>query len=323
MLLAGDVGGTKTLLGLFEDAVRRPEQVAVRTYSTHDFPNLIAMIEDFKQAGGAGGEIDSACVGVAGPVIGNVGHLTNVPWRVEGDQIARTFGIARVSIVNDLVAMARAVPLLEGEELHTLQAGVFRRDGNIAVIAAGTGLGEALLHRVDGRYIPASSEGGHADFAPRNEREIAVLRDLTVRFGRASVEDVLSGPGLQNLHRVTHHGTCPAAGGADEPPSPAAISDAALERRCPACVEALEIFVDAYGAEAGNLALRSLATGGVFVGGGIAPKILAALGDGRFMRTFVAKPPHVPLLTTMPVHVIVNAHAALLGAAVCARALAD
>ena len=234
------------------------------------------MIEDFKQTAGAGHAIDAACFGVAGAVIGTVGHLTNVPWRVEAEQIAETFGIARVSIVNDLAAMAQAVPLLEGDELHTLQRGEFRRDGNIAVIAAGTGLGEALLHRVDGRYIPSPGEGGHADFAPRNEREIVVLRDLTVRFGRASVEHVLSGPGLQNLHRVTHRHACPAAAGADEPPSPAAISDAALERRCPSCVEALEIFVDAYGAEAGNLALRSLATGGVFVGGGIAPKILAA-----------------------------------------------
>ena len=323
MLLAGDVGGTKTLLGLFEDTGRRPVKVASRAYSTPSFPNLVVMIEDFKQTAGAGHAIDAACFGVAGAVIGSVGHLTNVPWRVEAEQIAETFGIFRVSIVNDLAAMAQAVPLLEGDELHTLQRGEFRRDGNIAVIAAGTGLGEALLHRVDGRYVPSPGEGGHADFAPRNEREIVVLRDLTVRFGRASVEHVLSGPGLQNLHRVTHRHACPAAASADELPSPAAISDAALERRCPSCVEALEIFVDAYGAEAGNLALRSLATGGVFIGGGIAPKILAALSDGRFMRAFVAKPPHVPLLSTMPVHVVANADAALIGAAVCAQSVAS
>ena len=217
--------------------------------------------------------------------------------------------------------MAQAVPLLEGDELHTLQRGEFRRDGNIAVIAAGTGLGEALLHRVDGRYIPSPGEGGHADFAPRNEREIVVLRDLTVRFGRASVEHVLSGPGLQNLHRVTHRHACPAAEGADEPrrrlprfpmrPSRGDVHRASKRWRFSST---------SYGAEAGNLALRSLATGGVFVGGGIAPKILAALSDGRFMRAFVAKPPHVPLLSTMPVHVIVNADAALVGAAVCAQA---
>jgi glucokinase len=333
MLLAGDVGGTKTRLGLFKAIGRRPPPVATREYATLDFPSLVAMIEDFRNAAGSGSAIDAACFGVAGPVIGNVGHLTNVPWRVEADRIAGMFSIRRVSILNDLEATAHAVPLLESTELHTLQGAAFRRDGNIAVIAAGTGLGEALLHRVDGRYIPSPGEGGHADFAPRNEREIAVLRDVTMRFGRASVEDVLSGPGLQNLHRVTHRSgdpervalqnACPAAEGGHDTPSAAAISRAALEKRCPECVEALEMFVDVYGAEAGNLALRSLATGGVFVGGGIAPKILPALTEGRFMRAFVAKPPHVPLLSSMPVHVIVNTDAALIGAAACAGMLAD
>ena len=347
MLLAGDVGGTKTRLGLFDAIGRRPPQLVTREYATLDFPSLVAMLEDFRKAAGSGSAIDAACFGVAGPVIGNVGQLTNVPWRVEADRIAGMFSIRRVSILNDLEATAHAVPLLDSTELHTLQEGMFRRDGNIAVIAAGTGLGEALLHRVAGRYIPSPGEGGHADFAPRNEREIAVLRDVTMRFGRASVEHVLSGPGLQNLHRVTHrigdpervalqntHRTsdaervarqkaCPAAEDEDDTVSAAAISRAALEKKCPECVEALEMFVDIYGAEAGNLALRSLATGGVFVGGGIAPKILPALTDGRFMRAFLAKPPHVALLSSMPVHVIINTDAALIGAAVCAGTLAD
>jgi glucokinase len=333
MFLAGDVGGTKTRLGLFKAIGRRPPPVVTREYATLDFPSLVAMIEDFRKAAGSGSSIDAACFGVAGPVIGNVGHLTNVPWRVEADQIAELFSIRRVSILNDLEATAHAVPLLDSTELHTLQEGAFRRDGNIAVIAAGTGLGEALLHRVDGRYIPSPGEGGHADFAPRNEREIDVLRDVTMRFGRASVEHVLSGRGLQNLHRVTHRrgdpervarqDACPAAEDGDDTPSAASISRAALEKKCPECVEALEMFVDVYGAEAGNLALRSLATGGVFVGGGIAPKILPALTDGRFMRAFMAKPPHVPLLSSMPVHVIVNSDAGLIGAAVFAGILAD
>ena len=322
MLLAGDVGGTKTRLGLFKAIGRRPPQVAVREYATLDFPNLTRMIEDFKTSAGSSVAIEAACFGVAGPVVGRVGHLTNVPWRVDADHIAGTFGIPRVSILNDLAATAYAVPLLDGTELHSLQQGTFRSDGNIAVIAAGTGLGEALLHRVDARYIPSAGEGGHADFAARNEREIGLVRDLTIRFGRASVEHVLSGPGLQNLHRVTHQNACPAAEGKEMPPA-AAISRAALEKRCPDCVEALEMFVDAYGAEAGNLALRSMATGGVFVGGGIAPKILPALTDGRFMRAFVEKPPHVPLLFTMPVHIIVNTDAGLIGAAVCAHTLTD
>ena len=321
MLLAGDVGGTKTRLGLFAATGSRPSSVAAREYATRDFPNLIAMLEEFRTAAGSASAITAACFGVAGPVLGRVGHLTNVPWRVEADQVAEVFGIPRVSILNDLDAMAHAVPLLDGRELHTLQPGV-RRDGNMAVIAAGTGLGEALLHRVNGRYRPSPGEGGHADFAARNEREIAVLRHLTATFGRASVEHVLSGPGLKNLSRITHQ-HAGAAHGADGTPSAAAISKAALERTCAACVEALEVFVDVYGAEAGNLALRSLAIGGVFIGGGIAPKILPALTDGRFVQAFVAKPPHDALLAAVPVHVIVNAHAGLIGAAVCARTLTD
>jgi glucokinase len=321
MLLAGDVGGTKTRLGLFKVIGSRPPLVAAREYSTLEFPSLVAMIDDFRKAAGSSTRIDAACFGVAGPVIGNAGHLTNVPWRVDGDEIAGTFGISRVSILNDLEALAHAVSALDRSELHTLQEGRVRRDGNIAVIAAGTGLGEALLHRVDGRYVPSPGEGGHADFAPRNEREIALLRALTARFGRASVEHVLSGPGLQNVYRVTHRDACTA--GLDAAPPAAAISGAALEKRCPACVEALEMFVEAYGAEAGNHALRSLATGGVFIGGGIAPKILPALGDGRFIDAFVSKPPHVPLLAAIPVHVIINSNAGLVGASVCARHLTD
>ena len=319
MLLAGDVGGTKTRLGLFKVAVGRPPQVAAHEYSTQQFPSLAAMIDDFRKTAGSSSTIDAACFGVAGPVIANVGHLTNVPWLADGDEIAGRFGISRVSILNDLEAMAHAVPVLDRHELHTLQEGRIRRDGNIAVIAAGTGLGEALLHRVEGRYLPSPGEGGHADFAPRTEREIALLRELIARFGRASVEHVLSGPGLQNLYRLTHRDAC--AGGLGDAPAAAAISTAALEKRCPACVEALEMFVEAYGAEAGNHALRSLATGGVFIGGGIAPKILPALGAGHFINAFVSKPPHVRLLTAMPVHVIINANAGLVGAAVSARSL--
>jgi glucokinase len=319
MLLAGDVGGTKTRLGLFKVIGGRPPQVAAHEYTTRQFTSLAAMITEFRKAAGSSSRIDAACFGVAGPVIANAGQLTNVPWRVDGDEIAGTFGISRVSILNDLEALAHAVPVLEHSELHTLQEGRFRSDGNIAVIAAGTGLGEALLHRVNGRYIPSPGEGGHADFAPRTEREIALLRDLAARFGRASVEHVLSGPGLQNIYRMTHPDAC--AGGLDEAPTAAAISTAALEKRCPACVEALEMFVEAYGAEAGNHALRSLATGGVYIGGGIAPKILPALGDGRFVEAFASKPPHVPLLKAMPVHVIVNDDAGLIGAAVAARSL--
>jgi glucokinase len=314
VLLAGDVGGTKTLLGVFGAKGPRPEPLAWRAFDTLAYRDLPSMIADF-EAVRAHGPIHAACFGVAGPVVGNVGHLTNVPWRVDGAQVARAYGVPQVAILNDLEAMAHAVPVLHGQELDTLQRGSPAARGNIAVIAAGTGLGEALLHHVDGRYVPSAGEGGHADFAARNDREIAVMRALTERFGRASIEHVLSGPGLQNLHPITHRSPCVASADG-EAPAAAAISTAALTKACPCCVEALEIFVDVYGAEAGNLALRCLATGGVFVGGGIAPKILPALADGRFMRAFLAKPPHVALLSAMPVHVILNEEAGLLGAAV-------
>jgi glucokinase len=190
----------------------------------------------------------------------------------------------------------------------------------MALIAAGTGLGEALLHDVDGRFIASASEGGHADFSARSEREFTLVRRLIARDGRAEVEDVVAGRGFVNLHPITHRAPCAAGVDLQDPDAPAAISQAGLERRCPGCVEALDMFVEAYGSEAGNLALRLFATGGVFVGGGIAPKILPALATGAFMRAFTDKPPMVDLLRSMPVKVILNEHAGLLGAAVAAHA---
>ena len=175
--------------------------------------------------------------------------------------IGTAFGIPSVALLNDLQAMAYGVPVLHGSELHVLQEGEALRGGNMALIAAGTGLGEALLHNVDGRFMPSASEGGHADFAARTEREIALLRDLTTRYGRADVEHVVSGRGLVNVHHRTHDGNASPFEDHEDPDAPAAISTAALERRCGGCVEALDIFVEAYGAEAGNLALRTVATG--------------------------------------------------------------
>lgn len=320
MILAGDIGGTKTLLGLFDAAPVRPRAITVESFGTLDFDDLPSMIAVFLQrAGAAKGAINRACFGVAGPVIAEAATLTNVPWRVEADEVAAAFTIGRVILLNDLEAMAWSVPVLREGEVHVLQEGVALRGGNIALIAAGTGLGQAMLHAVDGRFIPSPSEGGHADFAARNDREIALLRDLTERFGRAEVEHVVSGKGLINIHVVAHRDQpCRAAVDLESPDAAASISRAALERTCAGCIETLEIFVEAYAAEAGNVALRSVATGGVFIGGGIAPKILPALTTGVFMRAFAAKPPLDAMLKAMPVKIILNADAALLGAAVFA-----
>ncbi len=318
MLLAGDVGGTKALVGLFVDGPVRPRLVDARTFATRDHAGLEEVIEAFLGAQPSPvPRLAAASFGVAGPIINQVAHLTNVAWVVDAARIASRFAISSVTLLNDLQAMAYSVPVLEPGELAVVQEGRAEPTGNAALIAAGTGLGEALLHNVDGRFIPSPTEGGHADFAPRTADEMALLEHLVSRFGRADYERVISGPGLTNIHRFTHPHGC-AAGGieAGQAAPPALVSAAALGRRCPACVRALELFVSVYGAEAGNLALRSVATAGVFVGGGIAPKILPALLDGRFIEAFRAKGPMEGLLSRVPVSVILNDHAALLGAAV-------
>jgi len=278
---------------------------------------LTDIIAEFlKEERVAGASISDACFGVAGPVIDEAAELTNVPWRVDARKVARVFRLRRVSLLNDLEAMGYSVPVLRNDEVLVLQEGDAIAGGNIGLIAAGTGLGEALLHNVGGRFIPSASEGGHADFAARTEREIGLLKHLTARYGRADVEHVVSGRGLVNIHRYLHVKPCAAGIQIDDPDAPPAISTAALERRCDACVATLDLLVEAYGAEAGNLALRGVTTGGLFVGGGIAPKILPLMTNGAFMRAFRAKPPLEPMVEKMPVKIILNAQAGLLGAAV-------
>jgi len=319
MLLAGDIGGTKTLLGIFDHSSARPRPVVVRSFSTLDYDDLTTMAAALLSENDATrASIDTACFGVAGPVIGESATMTNIPWRIDARRVRSAFGFRRVKLLNDLEAMAYSIPVLQDDEVRVLQKGEPVARGNIALIAAGTGLGEALMHNVDGRYIASPTEAGHADFGARTERELALVREMTPRYGRVDVERVISGRGLALLHTFTHKDPCEDGIDADAADAPALISQAALERRCPRCVEALDMFVEAYGAEAGNLALRSVATGGVFVGGGVAPKILPALTAGSFMRAFNAKEPLGALVSRMPVKIILNAEAGLLGAAVYA-----
>jgi glucokinase len=323
MILAGDVGGTKTLIGLFETHRQRPVRVAMRTFPTTKFPGLPAIIETFYREHGSRPQVTSAAFGVAGPVIDQHAEMTNVPWRVDASEIGGTFGFPRVRLLNDLEAMAHGLPVLNPDELKPIQIGTPRPDGNLALIAAGTGLGEAVLHWVDGRYVPVASEGGHADFAARTDREIDFLRFLRKRFGRAEIEHVLSGPGLLNLSDFTHLDgprEAQAHAGAS-PDTPAEVSAAALSGKCPRCVEALNMFVEAYGASAGNLALTAVTTGGVFIGGGVAPRLLPVLENGRFTEAFNDKGPMRPMLEQIPVSVILNPETALLGAAVYANGM--
>jgi glucokinase len=340
MLLAADVGGTKTLLGLFARAPERPTRIEVGEFSTLDYDDLVPMIREFLKANGLEARaIEAATFGVAGAVTDQIARLTNVPWLVDSAAIEEAAGLRRVHVLNDLEAMAYSVAVLEPSELAILQQGVAQPEGHAAVIAAGTGLGEAFLHNIDGRFIPGASEGGHADWGARTPREIEMLSALVRIYGRCSVEHILSGPGLVNIYQFTHDAfgsrtlitlaafvparTCAGVGTIDDPSDlPAAISRSALDKRCPLCEESLEMFVAAYGAEAGNLALRTVATAGVYVGGGIAPKILQALETGTFVDAFRAKEPLSAFVATIPIAVILNPEAGLLGAAVHANAAA-
>jgi len=320
MILAGDVGGTKTLIGLFEFDKRRPVPVDVRSFPTTEYPGLPAIIDEFCLARHERPAITAAAFGVAGPVINQNAQMTNVAWSVDGAELVATLGFVNVRLLNDLEAMAYSVPVLEAHELETLQAGQPNADGNMAVIAAGTGLGGSVLHRHGGRFTPVASEVGHSDFAARSDREIELLRFIRARAGRVEVEHVVCGPGLLNLAEFTHQqARCAATEDGSTSGDPADVSKAALAGSCPRCGEALEMFVDAYGAVAGNLALTAVTTGGVFLGGGIAPRILRALDTGRLVRAFTDKPPMRPLLEAMPIHVILNEDAGLLGAAVYAN----
>lgn len=339
MLLAGDIGGTKTLLGLFTAADPRPVPAHVDSFVTLDYPGLEPMVRAFLRARSVNpAGIDAACFGVAGAVTEQVAHLTNVPWRIVGADLERALGFRRTRLLNDLEALAYGVTTLAPSELCVLQAGKPAPSGNAAVIAAGTGLGEAILLYVDGRLVPGESEGGHADFGARTPRELELVRELTRVFGRASVEHVLSGPGIVNLYQFTHDAfgsgprltaqsiaparLCEAVGEVEDLAElPARISAAAAARTCQRCVETMEMFVSAYGAEAGNVALRTVATAGVFIGGGIAPKILPALRSGTFLDAFLAKPPMQDLVAAIPVSVILHEETGLLGAAAYAQYL--
>jgi glucokinase len=339
MLLAGDIGGTKTLLGLFVAKPERPSAIDVGEFVTLDHSGLEPMIEAFLESRQVEPRhIEAASFGVAGAVTDEIARLTNVPWRVERASISERLGFRRTHVLNDLEALAHGVTVLEADELAMIQRGVPHPRGNAAVIAAGTGLGEALLLNVHGRFVPGASEGGHADFAARTPREIEMLRELTRIYGRVRVEDILSGPGLVNVYQFTHQSfaagpmrtagvvapvrLCAAVGDVSDPAElPPRISRAAMEGACDRCVEALDLFVAVYGAESGNIALRAVATAGVYVGGGIAPKILPALQSGTFLDAFRSKAPMSDFVATIPVAVILNPDAGLLGAAVHAQQL--
>ncbi len=321
-MLAADVGGTKTDLALLPfvspGKVRAPR--VVENFLSADFPSFAAMLSEF-MGRHPRKPIAAAGVGFAGPVAKGRGAGSNVPWPVDAATLARHLSLPSVALMNDLVAMGHGVPALKPRDLEPIQAGVPARDGNGCILAAGTGLGETTLARSPEGYLPIASEGGHADFAPRTDLEVEVFRALRARFGRVSYEHVLSGPGLVNVAEILHAGSSDRASWSRHREAshasslPGVISRSALEGSCEACSRALDCFAGIYGAEAGNLALRSMATAGVYLGGGIAPKVLPILKGETFRRAFRDKAPHVDLLTRIPVWVITSPHVALLGAA--------
>ena len=323
MLLAGDIGGTKTFMGVFERTGDRPRAIDVRSYRTLDFPDLGALSKQFLiDAGVKATHVEAAAFGVAGPVRGRRAQLTNVPWVVDVDALARDLPVPQAHLLNDLEALAWSVTVLTGSEIAVLREGEVDPTGNAALIAAGTGLGIAFLPNVNGRLVPRASEGGHADFAARNVDERTLQDALTLEYERIDVERVVSGPGLANIHRVLSNHQCAAL---TPFPSldqlPAAISRSALDGGCPQCVRTLEVFVSAYGAAAGNLALTVLSTGGIYLGGGIAPRILPALRWPVFTEAFLAKAPMDSLIARIPVTVILNPEAGLIGAATYASSI--
>ena len=322
MILAGDVGGTKTALGLFEEQGADLAAVRQATFASRDFPSLEAVLKRMLETGPPV-RLAAACFGVPGPVVNGRCSTTNLPWEPDEARLAQAIGVGRVRLLNDLEAAAHGMLTLAPAELEPLQAAAAQR-GPRVLIAAGTVLGEAILHWDGRRHLVMPSEGGHTDFAPRDEREVALLRFLMREFGHVSYERVLSGPGLLNVYRFLRERGPEAEPGwlaerlSTGDPS-AVVSEIALAGGDAVCVEALDLFVSIYGAEAGNLALKALAVGGVYIGGGIAPKIRSKLADGRFIAAFRDKGRLAGLMGSMPVHLALNSQAPLLGAARVAR----
>lgn len=321
MILSGDIGGTLTRLAFFEVADRRLRLVAKKIYPSREYTSLTDLVTRFVTE--YGHSADYAAFGVPGPVREGHAKTTNLPWLVDATELARALRLPETGLINDLEASAHGLAALGANDFAILNEGLPDASGNAAVIAAGTGLGEAGLYWDGTRHHPFASEGGHADFAPRNNLEMELLRYLLTKYEHVSCERVLSGPGLHNIYlflRDTGRGkeSPQLADAMRRQDPPTVISQAALEGGSGLCQEALDLFIALYGAEAGNLALKIMATGGVYLGGGIAPGIIQKLRGTRFMEAFTAKGRMKRLLESIPVRVIVNPDAPLLGAALYA-----
>jgi glucokinase len=319
-LLAGDIGGTKTTLGLFPLRGDTLKPKAEATFHSADYPDLESVVRKFLAKNPA--SVRYASFGVAGPVVKGRARITNLSWVIEEKALATSFHISGAHLMNDLEAIATSVPFLARSDLATLNRGRPDPGGPVAIIAPGTGLGEAFMVREGSRYRVHPSEGGHADFAPTNKSQVELLNYFLKRSDHVSYEDVCSGIGIRNIHEFFAETSLPElpSGHAKEleveDPVPI-IAEGALSRdhRCETCSATLDAFASILGAEAGNLALKVFATGGVYVGGGIPRKVLPLLKNGSFVQSFTRKGRMSQLVSHMPVHVILNQRLGLLGAA--------
>jgi glucokinase len=331
MILAGDVGGTKVHLALYNFAGGRLSSVREQKFPAHEFASLDDVVKKFlSKDDGSKDEIVAACFGCPGPVRDGRLKLTNLPWTLDARDLQKSLGIEHIFLINDLEANGYGIPELAAESIFTLHEGDAKSVGHRGLIAAGTGLGEALLiwDAKTQRHLPLPSEGGHADFAPRSEREIALLEYLQrTLHGRVSFERVVSGLGIKNVYAFLRDDQKMEEPDwlrerlAKEDPN-AVIGQCAEDGSSAICFETMRMFTSAYGAEAGNVALKVLAMGGIYLGGGIAPKILKTMQAGEFTKAFLDKGRLSPLLESVPVRIILDDTCALLGAAAYAEARA-
>lgn len=323
MILAGDIGGTNARLAFFDVMNGSFRLVSASVFPSKEYRNLDEIVAKFVDSSSI--HPDVACFGVAGPVRNGRVETSNLPWVIESKRLADELKLKKAVLINDLEANAWGIPTLAPADIVALNQVSGNPTGNQAVISAGTGLGEAGMYWDGAQHQVFACEGGHTDFAPRNQLEMELLKYLSTRYGHVSYERVVSGHGLVNIFQFLRD-----SGRGTEPKwltdemlhmdPAAAISRSAMEGSCELCVQALDLFVSIYGAEAGNLALKLMATGGVYLGGGIAPKILPKLMSPLFMQSFLSKGRMQALLEGMPVRVIVNDKTALMGAARCALA---
>lgn len=313
MILAGDIGGTKSNIGLFEVQNGSLARIAHERYPSHQHAGLQEIIQDFLTKNPA--KIDSASFGVAGPVVDNRVHGTNLPWIVDGAAVAAQLGLPRVRILNDLEATAFGVGVLAPSDLATIYEGVPLPKSTCVVIAAGTGLGEAILFWDGKQHLAMGTEGGHADFAPHTPQQAKLWEFLRSRDDYVSAEIILSGRGFQNVHEFLSP-TMKHPGFDDPTQDPApGITQRGLSGECPVCAATLDLWTEIYGSEAGNFAVRTLARGGIYVAGGIAVKVLPKLKDGRFAAAARDKEKMRDFLAHVPIYVVLNEEAPLLGAA--------